>query len=91
MSRAAGAEILESAVDSVYRNGTEWQRICLHSVRSERRQEGLDLMWKEVREKVGRKEPCRAWYPVRFGGWKKKGRRKHRGSLLKRILGSLGF
>ena len=87
MSRAAGAEILESAVDSVYRNGAEWQRICLHSVRSERRQEGLDLMWKEVRQKVGRKEPCRAWYPVRLEA----GRRKHRGSLLKRMLGSLGF
>jgi hypothetical protein len=44
-------------------------------------------MWKEVREKVGRKEPCRAWYPVRLEA----GRRKHRGSLLKRMLGSLGF
>ena len=34
-------------------------------------------MWEEVREKAGRKEPCRAWYPIRLGGQKKKGRRKH--------------
>lgn len=60
-------------------------------MRSERRQEGPELMWEEVREKAGRKEPCRACYPIRLGGWKKKGRRKHGGSLLKRMLGSLGF
>lgn len=68
MSSAAGAEILENAVDSVYENWAEWQRICLHSVRSERRQEGLELMQEEVREKAGRKEPCRVRYTIRLGG-----------------------
>lgn len=50
-----------------------------------------ELMLKAAREKAGRKEPCGVWYLTRCRGWKKKGRKKHRGSLLKRMLESLGF
>lgn len=48
-------------------------------------------MLEAVREKAGREEPCGVWYLTKFRGWKKKGRRKHGGSLLKRMLWSLEF